>query len=91
MTWIKIVPSPEADEVLRRAYRKQQDCYPEEYAKPAATVGEESFVASHSLIPPALEYAFGTLAVLLSDELPLARSQHEMIATVVSVRNRCRF
>jgi hypothetical protein len=27
--------------------------------------------------------------VLLSPELPLARRQHEMIATVVSALNRC--
>ena len=46
-------------------------------------------VASHSLIPAALEHAFATFGSLISPELPLTRRQHEMIATLVSVENRC--
>ncbi|MFN8579913.1 MAG: hypothetical protein U0163_02910 [Gemmatimonadaceae bacterium] len=46
---------------------------------------------SHSLIPDALHHAFATYGTLLSPELPLVRRQHEMIATVVSETNRCRY
>ena len=51
--------------------------------------GSDSIVASHSLIPEAMRHALSTLGVLLSPTLPLSRRQHEMIATVVSARNRC--
>jgi hypothetical protein len=46
-------------------------------------------VASHSLIPQALRHAFSTFGVLMSPDLPLPRRHHEMIATMVSVTNRC--
>jgi alkylhydroperoxidase family enzyme len=52
---------------------------------------EASITASHSLIPEALFHAFGTFGALMSAELPLRREQHEMIATVVSVTNRCQY
>jgi len=39
----------------------------------------------------ALYHAFSTFGVLMSDELPLTRRQHEMITTMVSVTNRCRY
>jgi hypothetical protein len=48
-------------------------------------------VASHSLIPQALYHAFSTFGTLMSPELPLSRRQHEMITTVVSVTNRCKY
>ena len=48
-------------------------------------------VASHSLIPDALYHAFATFGALMSPDLPLTRRQHEMITTVVSVANRCRY
>jgi hypothetical protein len=38
-----------------------------------------------------LFHAFSTFGALLSPELPLARRQHEMIATMVSVTNRCHY
>src|SRR5208283_1442901 len=37
----------------------------------------------------ALYHAFGTFGALMSPDLPLSRRQHEMIATMVSVTNRC--
>jgi len=37
----------------------------------------------------ALYHAFATFGVLMSPDLPLERRQHEMIATMVSVTNRC--
>ncbi len=94
MTWIKTVPVSEADEELRRAMEAARALYPKEYADPVHAVedGEASgIVASHSLIPEALRHAFSTFGALMSPELPLSRAQHEMIATVVSVTNRCHY
>jgi hypothetical protein len=92
MTWIRTIPLAEADAKLRRAIEGQRDLYPIEYATPVhptADGGASEIVASHSLIPDALFHAFATFGVLLSPELPLTRSQHEMITTMVSVTNRC--
>ena len=95
MTWIKTVPFEEADEKLLRAWEKQREMYPAEYAEsvPAAETrrdGEMSgVVGSHSLIPDALYHAFATFGALMSPDLPLTRRQHEMITTVVSAENRC--
>jgi hypothetical protein len=66
--------------------------YPKEYAVPIHPTpdgGSSMIVASHSLIPEALYHAFATFGVLTSPDLPLSRRQQEMIATVVSVTNRC--
>ena len=58
---------------------------------PTPDGGSSDIVASHSLIPDALRHAFSTFGALMSPELPLARRQHEMIATVVSALNRCHY
>jgi hypothetical protein len=91
MTWIRTIPAPEADERLRKAMEAQRALYPKEYATPVHPVegGSSEIVASHSLIPDALYHAFSTFGALMSPELPLTRRQHEMIATMVSVTNRC--
>jgi hypothetical protein len=94
MTWIKTIPFPqvaEDDAALRNAYMAVMPTYPPEYGQPnpIPEVANDSIVASHSLIPGALEHAFGTFAALMSTDLPLTRRQHEMIATLVSVQNRC--
>jgi hypothetical protein len=92
MTWIKTVQLPQADARLREVVEKQRDLYPIEYAEPAIPRPPEemaAIVASHSLIPDALYHAFATFGVLMSPELPLTRRHHEMIATMVSVVNRC--
>ncbi|MEO8036933.1 MAG: hypothetical protein ABI837_21065 [Acidobacteriota bacterium] len=93
MTWIRTVPLAEADEALRNAMAAQQALYPEEYATPVHPTddGSAGIVASHSLIPGALHHAFAAFGELMSPALPLTRSQHEMITTVVSVTNRCRY
>ncbi len=93
MTWIKTVRMEE-DERVKSAIEAQRKLYPIEYATPVHPVnnGETSgIVASHSLIPDALFHAFSTFGALLSPDLPLTRSQHEMITTVVSVTNRCHY
>jgi hypothetical protein len=91
MTWIRTIPLAEADEKLLKAMEDQKVLYPKEYATPVHPVegGGSSIVASHSLIPDALHYAFATFGVLMSPDLPLDRRQHEMITTMVSVTNRC--
>jgi len=78
MTWIRTVPLSEADEKLRQAIE----------GHPTGD-GTSGIVASHSLIPEALSHAFSTFGALMSPDLPLKRHQHEMIATMVSVTNRC--
>ena len=93
MTWIKTLRMDE-DENVKRAMEAQRSLYPQEYRTPAPTVdnGEEnSITASHSLIPDALYHSFSAYGAMLSPELPLRRHQHEMIATLVSVSNRCHY
>lgn len=94
MTWIRTIPLTEADEKLRRAIEAQKKLYPVEYATPVHPTADGStsgIVASHSLIPDALYHAFATFGALMSPDLPLERRHHEMITTVVSVANRCRY
>jgi len=93
MTWIKTLRMDE-DERVKRAIEGERKLYPAEYRMPATAVdrGEEhSITASHSLIPDALYHSFSAFGAMLSPELPLERWQHEMIATVVSVTNRCHY
>ena len=91
MTWIKTIPFSEADEKLREAIESQRAFYPPEYEQPTRLNPDDAagVVAAHSLIPDALYHAFATFGALMSPDLPLTRRQHEMIATVVSVANRC--
>jgi hypothetical protein len=91
MTWIRTIPLSEADEKLRQAIEIQKGLYPIEYATPVHPTGDgtSGIVASHSLIPEALSHAFSTFGALMSPDLPLKRHQHEMIATMVSIINRC--
>jgi hypothetical protein len=91
MTWIRTVSLLEADEKLRRGIEGEKSLYPKEYGDPVHPdpSGASSIVGSHTLIPEALYHAFSTFGALMSPELPLARRQHEMIATMVSVTNRC--
>ncbi|MGH7561636.1 MAG: hypothetical protein ACRENB_11535 [Gemmatimonadales bacterium] len=93
MTWIRTIPLSEGDESLRRAVQQQAALYPAEYAQPVHPTpdGTSGIVASHSLIPEALRHAFSTFGALMSPDLPLSRRQHELITTMVSVTNRCRY
>ncbi len=91
MTWIRTVSLAEADEKLKQAIADEKLLYPKEYADPVHpdVSGASSIVGSHTLIPDALYHAFATFGALMSPDLPLSRMQHEMIATMVSVTNRC--
>jgi hypothetical protein len=93
MTWIKTVRM-EDDENVKKAIEEERKFYPVEYATPVPSVFagvEASIVGSHSLFPDVLFHAFSTFGALLSPDLPLERRQHEMIATMVSVTNRCHY
>jgi alkylhydroperoxidase family enzyme len=93
MAWIRTIPLSQADQKLLDALEGGREHYPIEYAKPVFPTeeGPAAIVASHTLIPEALRHAFSTFGALMSPDLPLERRQHEMIATIVSVTNRCRY
>jgi hypothetical protein len=92
MTWIRTTPPSGSDEAVARSRAMQRALYPMMYGEPGpAELEGESIVASHSLIPDAQYHAFSTFGVLMSPDLPLERRHHEMIATMVSVTNRCRY
>ena len=91
MTWIKTV-SMDDDQRVKAAVEAERKLYPQEYATPVHPVnnGESSsIVASHSLLPDVLYHSFSAFGAMMAPELPLQRRQHEMIATMVSVTNRC--
>ena len=94
MTWIKTVPPEEADPQLRACYEAVYALYPTVYMTEVKALQRpdgpaDSITAAHSLIPEALRHAMSAFGVLLAPNLPLSRRQHEMIATLVSARNRC--
>ena len=93
MTWIQTVQMVD-DARVKSAIESQRKLYPIEYATPVPPVNDgetAAIVASHTLIPEALYHAFSTFGALMSPDLPLERHQHEMIATMVSVTNRCHY
>ena len=90
MAWIRTTPLEGDEQAHARAREMQRALYPMMYGERGPSeLGDDSIVASHSLIPDALYHAFATFGVLMSADLPLTRRQHEMITTVVSVTNRC--
>jgi alkylhydroperoxidase family enzyme len=93
LAWIKTITLEEADERLLKALGDQHSLYPKEYAEPVQELdqGLPGIVAAHTLIPEALYHAFATFGALMSPELPLERRQHEMIATMVSLTNKCHY
>jgi hypothetical protein len=93
MAWIRTVRPEDGDDALRAALAAQRALYPAEYAspEPADNADLPGIVATHSLIPAALHHAFSTFGALMAPDLPLQRRQHEMIATVVSLTNRCHY
>ena len=91
MTWIKTFRL-EDDERVRNVVMEERKLYPQEYATPVPIVDrgfENSIVGSHTLFPEVLYHSFSAFGAMMSPDLPLKRDQHEMIATMVSVTNRC--
>jgi hypothetical protein len=93
MAWIRTLPLDGADANVLEAMARQRAMYPPEYSQPVQELdqGLPGIVASHTLIPAALYHAFATFGALMSPDLPLGRRQHEMIATIVSVTNKCHY
>lgn len=93
MAWIRTLSPDDASAAVNDAMAKQRALYPPEYAEPVHELdqGLPGIVASHTLIPEALYHAFATFGALMSPELPLQRRQHEMIATMVSLTNKCHY
>jgi hypothetical protein len=93
MAWIQTVSLENADDSVKKAMADQRALYPPEYAQPVRELDQSmpGITASHSLIPQALYHAFATFGVLMAPELPLSRRQHEMIATMVSLTNKCHY
>jgi hypothetical protein len=93
MAWIKTLDPNTAEGPVKDAFMKQRALFPKEYAVPTSPEkgGAAGIIASHSLLPDTLYHAFAAYGTLLSPDLPLERRHHEMIATVVSVTNRCRY
>lgn len=93
MTWITTIDPMKGDAELKEAAMAYMKLYPPEYAKTTAEhiPPEGRIGASHSLLPQVMFHAFAALAEAMKPELPLERRHHEMIATVVSVTNRCRY
>ena len=93
MTWIKTTDPMTADGPVKDAFLGYMKLYPKEYAKPSqpGIPAEGRIGASHSLLPDVLYHAFATFGAAMDPSLPLSRRDHEMIATVVSATNRCRY
>jgi hypothetical protein len=91
MTWIKTV-SMDDDPRVKAAIEAERKLYPQEYATPVPAVDrgvENSIVGSYTLLPNVLFHTFAAYGAMMAPDLPLQRRQHEMIATMVSVNNRC--
>lgn len=94
MAWIKTVPLAEADDKLLKAIDAQQELYPQEYRMPIPGTPDcdrPSVVMAHSLMPEVLQQTFLAFGTLLSDDLPLSRREHELIATAASSANTCSY
>ena len=96
MAWIRTIPPQEAEGELKELYDRVRALFPKEYkdAVPALIRPDgssERIMTSHSLLPPVMYHIFAALGCLYNPELPLARRQHEMIATLVSSLNRCHY
>lgn len=93
MTWITTHDTTRATGALRDAVQAYMRLYPREYAEPSqpGIPPEGRIGASHSLLPDVLFHAFATFGAAMNPKLPLSRRDHELIATVVSVTNHCRY
>jgi hypothetical protein len=93
MAWIRTTPLDGEEDAVAKAMADQRSLYPREYEQPVQELdqGVPGIVASHALIPQALYHAFATFGALMSPDLPLGRRQHEMIAAMVSLTNKCHY
>lgn len=93
MTWIRTFDPTSGTGPVRDAFLAYAKLYPKEYSTPSqpAIPPNGGIGASHSNIPNLMYHAFATFGAAMDPSLPLSRKDHEMIATVVSVTNHCRY
>ncbi len=92
MTWINTEPPANAVDDLQNAFQALKAMYPDCYVSGDTLQRDaDKVMDSHALIPPALYHAFATYPVLLSEDLPVSRREHELIATAVSAANQCKY
>ena len=65
MAWIRTIPMDEADEKLPKLIETQRAMYPAEYAAPGSP-GDDSIVASHTLMPDALHHIYAAFGAMMS-------------------------
>ncbi len=80
MAWIKILSECEADGELAELYSQEGSAW-----------GADSILKIHSLNPPSLRAHLAVFKTLMYGRSGLSRIQREMIGTVVSTINRCRY
>jgi uncharacterized peroxidase-related enzyme len=81
MTWVRTVGEREAEAYLKTVYegmRKQRGFVP-------------NIVKSMSIRPELTRAWMGLYTTLMFSQSELSRAEREMIATVVSVANRCHY
>jgi hypothetical protein len=93
MTWITTHDPMNTPGPVKDAFTGYSKLYPAEYREPSQPdiPPEGRIGASHSLLPNVMYHAFATFGAAMDPALPLSRKDHEMIATLVSVTNHCRY
>ncbi len=80
MAWIKIISESEASGELAELYAQEGSAW-----------GVDNILKIHSLNPPSLRAHLAVYKTLMYGRSGLARIQREMIGTVVSAINHCRY
>jgi len=81
MVWIRTIPPEEAEGILKRQY--------DDAVRRAGRVWK--ILEVQSLNPAAIRDGMRFYVTLMHGDSELSRAQREMIATVVSAANRCRY
>ncbi len=94
MTWIKTI-SPREDATVMAAAMEARKAFPASYSDGSAdgdvppAILADSIVLSHSIFPDIMQHMFVGIGKMMSEDLPLTRREHELIATVTSATNGC--
>ena len=81
MAWIRVIGEDEATGELKAYYEQMRGRWG----------GLDHILTIHSLNPPSLKAHFDLYKVLMYGKSGLSRVQREMIATVVSAVNHCKY
>ena len=80
MAWIRWIEEDEAEGPLKDSYRRV-----------ASPQGVDHILKIHSLNPKSLDDHYELYKHLMAGRSGLSRFEREMIAVVVSARNRCKY